>query len=177
MTERRSETFRARLQGSFRERLVYVRREGEVFIVTDAGQGKEVDRFIGPVSLGPHPNGTAFRGGGKTFVLEQDDVLIAEDMLRIHQGELSEAVASGLLGGCPPGVTRWQYAILDIGILYSRERMQHVLAQAGSQGWDLATSMDKASNWFAGMEKGFLLLKRPVPQGIEPGSWCVTVRA
>ena len=32
---------------------------------------------------------------------------------------------------------------------------------------------DKASNWFTGMEKGFMLLKRPVPAGVTPDRWCL----
>ena len=34
---------------------------------------------------------------------------------------------------------------------------------------------DKQSNWFD-MEKGFLLMKRPVPAGVTPKQWCITVR-
>jgi hypothetical protein len=43
-------------------------------------------------------------------------------------------------------------------------------------GWELAATMDKQSNWFAGMEKGFILLKRPVPAGVTLEQWCITVR-
>ena len=38
------------------------------------------------------------------------------------------------------------------------------------KGWELPATMDKASNWFNGLEKGFLLLKRPVPEGYTPNS-------
>ena len=52
---------------------------------------------------------------------------------------------------------------------------QAMLASAGSQGWELAATMDKQFNWFD-MEKGFLLMKRPVPAGVTPKQWCITVR-
>jgi hypothetical protein len=72
-------------------------------------------------------------------------------------------------------VQRWQYAVINIGSFNSSDRMQMVLGRAGSQGWELAATMDKQSNWFAGMEKGFLLLKRPVPAGVTPNRWCISV--
>lgn len=72
-----------------------------------------------------------------------------------------------------PSVPKWQYAVVNVGMFNSPERMADVLAQAGSSGWELVTVYDKASNWFAGMEKGFMLFKRPVPRGTTPLSWCV----
>lgn len=41
-------------------------------------------------------------------------------------------------------------------------------ATASAAGWELVAVYDKASNWFAGLEKGFVLMKRPVPTGVEP---------
>lgn len=50
--------------------------------------------------------------------------------------------------------------------------MVRALAQLGEHGWELVTVYDKSSNWFASMEKGFMLFKRPVPEGEEPdGKW------
>lgn len=44
-------------------------------------------------------------------------------------------------------------------------------------GWELITIYDKASNWMQGMEKGFMLLKRPVaPETkLEDDEWCKTI--
>ena len=70
---------------------------------------------------------------------------------------------------------RYQYAVANIGIFKSVERMEAMLARAGSLGWELVATMDKASNWWSGMEKGFLLLKRAVPTGATPRAWCVTI--
>ena len=92
------------------------------------------------------------------------------------------AVASDSFGGAPEGVDslgiqRWQYTVVNVGAFKSVDRMAAMLANAGSQGWELAATMDKQSNWFAGMEKGFLILKRPVPAGAKPEQWCFTVRS
>ena len=39
-------------------------------------------------------------------------------------------------------------------------------------GWQLVANYDKASNWFQGMEKGFVLFMRTVAPGDEPiGPW------
>jgi hypothetical protein len=50
-------------------------------------------------------------------------------------------------------------------------------ARPGSQGWELAAVYDKASNWFTGMEKGFILLKRPVAPSVHlsDDEWCITM--
>lgn len=75
------------------------------------------------------------------------------------------------------GNVRWQYGVVNIGMFASMDRMEEVLAAAGEQGWELITIYDKSSNWFANMEKGFMLLKRPVPAGVrltEP-EWCITI--
>lgn len=74
------------------------------------------------------------------------------------------------------GAQRWQYAVAGIGSLNTPGRMAQVLTVAGSAGWELVGVYDKASNWFAGMEKGFMLLKRPVPAGTTPEKWCITLR-
>ena len=51
--------------------------------------------------------------------------------------------------------------------------MQEVLATAGANGWELVGVYDKASKGLNGMERGFMLLKRPVPDDVEPDEWCV----
>ena len=72
---------------------------------------------------------------------------------------------------------RWQYAVVNIGSFNSPERMAATLDVAGSHGWELITVYDKASNWFQGWEKGFMLMKRPVPPGHTPSAWCVLIRS
>jgi hypothetical protein len=65
---------------------------------------------------------------------------------------------------------RWQYQIVNIGTFNNAERMIEALADLGADGWELAATYDKASNWFAGFERGFLLFKRPV-DGEPEGPW------
>ena len=73
------------------------------------------------------------------------------------------------------GVQRWQYAIVNVGMFNSPQRMASVLSDAGAAGCELVSMYDKASNWFGGMEKGFMLLKRAVPEGVTPDSWCLSL--
>jgi hypothetical protein len=69
-------------------------------------------------------------------------------------------------------IARWQYCIVNLGSFGTGGRLGMALSYFGSQGWELVTIYDKASNWFQGMEKGFILFKRPVPPGDEPdGPW------
>jgi hypothetical protein len=55
--------------------------------------------------------------------------------------------------------------------------MQTVLGVAGEQGWQLVGVYDKASNWSTSMEKGFMMLRRPVPAGVRlgPEEWCIAL--
>ena len=48
-------------------------------------------------------------------------------------------------------IPRWRYAVVHLGMFRSMDRMQVLPARAGSHGWELAATMDMASNWFAGM--------------------------
>ena len=69
-------------------------------------------------------------------------------------------------------VTRYQYKIVNLGMLNAMDRMLGAFAELGADGWQLVATYDKASNWFQGMEKGFLLFMRAVPEGEEPvGPW------
>ena len=45
---------------------------------------------------------------------------------------------------------RWQYALVNVGMFQSRERMAATLDAAGANGWELVTVYDKASNWLSG---------------------------
>ncbi len=69
-------------------------------------------------------------------------------------------------------MTRDQYEIVNLGMFDAMERMLSSFAELGADGWQLVATYDKASNWFTGMEKGFLLFMRVVPPGEEPvGPW------
>jgi hypothetical protein len=77
-----------------------------------------------------------------------------------------------------PNQTRFQFGVVNIGAYGAMQRMASVLAAAGEAGWELITIYDKSSNWFAEMEKGFMLFKRPVPAGtrLRDDEWCVTIQ-
>jgi hypothetical protein len=69
-------------------------------------------------------------------------------------------------------VTRYQYKVVNLGMFQAMDRMLTAFGELGADGWQLVATYDKASNWFAGMEKGFLLFMRAVPPGEEPaGPW------
>lgn len=69
-------------------------------------------------------------------------------------------------------VTRYQYKIVNLGMFNAVDRMVKSFAELGADGWQLVATYDKASNWFQGMEKGFVLFMRTVPAGQEPvGPW------
>jgi hypothetical protein len=73
-------------------------------------------------------------------------------------------------------VQRYQYAVVSIGMYRSPERMGDFLSLGGMHGWRLLAVYDKSSNWWGGMEKGFLVLMREVPEGVEPRQWCIIIR-
>lgn len=81
-----------------------------------------------------------------------------------------------VVGPAMPGATRWQYAVVDVGSFNTADRMAQTLGEAGRHGWELVGVYDKASNWVHGFEKGYLMLKRPVPDGVTPATWCTTIR-
>ena len=69
-------------------------------------------------------------------------------------------------------MNRYQYKIVNLGMFDAMDRMLSSFAELGAEGWQLVATYDKASNWFQGMEKGFLLFMRVVPPGEEPvGPW------
>jgi hypothetical protein len=74
-----------------------------------------------------------------------------------------------------PAETRWQYATVNTGMFNTHQRLADVLGEAGRLGWELVQVYDKSSNWWTGMEKGFMLLRRQVPQGVEPIAWSVQI--
>lgn len=67
---------------------------------------------------------------------------------------------------------RWQYHVVAMGSFRQRERLVASLGALGADGWELVAMYDKSSNWLAGMEKGFAVFKRAVPDGSDPvGPW------
>jgi hypothetical protein len=68
---------------------------------------------------------------------------------------------------------RWQYATVNTGMFNTHARLASVLGEAGRLGRELVQVYDKSSNWIGGSEKGFLLLRRQVPAGVEPIAWSV----
>jgi len=76
------------------------------------------------------------------------------------------------------GGERWQYGVINIGVFNAMDRMQVAFGALGSEGWELITIYDKASNWLSGSEKGFMLFKRAVPPGqrLPEDQWCITLR-
>ena len=103
------------------------------------------------------------------------------DKFRVRVEQIAEATSGAPGGATHPALrtplgdegVRWQYAVVDIGAFHSSARMAAVLGQAGAAGWELITVFDKQSNWIGSMEKGFMMMKRPVPPGIDPGEWVV----
>jgi hypothetical protein len=67
---------------------------------------------------------------------------------------------------------RWQYRIVGIGMFKAGDAIGMSLSYFGQHGWELVGIYDKASNWIANIENGFMLFKRPVAPGAEPeGAW------
>jgi uncharacterized protein DUF4177 len=73
---------------------------------------------------------------------------------------------------------RWQYRVVNVGMFNAPERLTNILGELGADGWELVHVYDKASNWFANMEKGLAIFKRPVPASEKPdGPWASWTRA
>ena len=69
-------------------------------------------------------------------------------------------------------MVRWPYRIVNLGTANAGPRLGRALSYFGRLGWELVAVYDKESNWLQGFEKGYLLFKRPVPEGGEPdGPW------
>ncbi len=87
---------------------------------------------------------------------------------------LAQSTHSGHLTPLP-GAQRFQYLVANIGMFNAAERMTSTLARLGEAGWELVHTYDKSSNWFNGMEKGFMLFKRPVPDGTDVERWAFSL--
>lgn len=142
-------------------------------------------------SQGDVPDGIEVLGGGRLPFADMTDTgksradLIAElkqqpkpDLGPPARSSAPSSSGSDLskLAQRLPTAEHYQYAIVNVGTFNSADRMRATLAQAGAAGWELITVYDKASNWVGGWEKGFMLLKRVVPEGVDPGEWCIVIR-
>lgn len=127
-----------------------------------AGLASEADAYIeqtNPVKNDPDELAAATR-----------DWVNLEGAASVASSASTDSLAAPL-----PGAPRWQYAVVNLGMFNSPERMSETLATAGANGWELVTIYDKTSNWWVAMEKGFMLLKRPVPDGVTPDRWCLSI--
>ena len=101
---------------------------------------------------------------------------VVDDARASHRQSLQASTgAFAALAEPLPEQSKWQYAIVNIGMFNSSSRMRDVLSVAGQNSWELVTIFDKGSNWMIGMEKGFVLLKRPVPEGFTPKRWAIAI--
>lgn len=71
---------------------------------------------------------------------------------------------------------RYQYATVFIGgrqdVAEVKRRLGITLSYFGQRGYELVFFIEKGSNWAAGVENGFLVFKRYVPDGSEAdGPW------
>ena len=71
---------------------------------------------------------------------------------------------------------RWQYAIIQPRNVKRWTECGPCSAH-WARGLGDRAMYDKQSNWMTGMEKGFVLLKRPVSPGVTVADdeWCVTI--
>jgi hypothetical protein len=63
-------------------------------------------------------------------------------------------------------------AVQAIRMFNTAARIGTTLSVFGQAGFELVSMYDKASNWIAGGENGFMIFKRAVPEGELPdGEW------
>ena len=116
--------------------------------------------------------GDYFLWGSRELLVPEKELGMAMAFAHYVNQRVPQTAHERHLGAAMPGAQRWQYGVINVGMFQSAERMQQVLATAGANGWELVGVYDKASNWLRGMEKGFMMLKRPVTD-IEPAESCV----
>lgn len=109
---------------------------------------------------------------GAAVAANMERLAAAEDAPRVRAANALPSAFTEPLEGAEQ---RWQYAVVNTGSFGTADRLNTVLASAGRAGWELVTIYDKASNWFRGIEKGFMMMKRPVPAGVTPDRWCIHI--
>ena len=116
--------------------------------------------------------------GGLVFRIESpsdaDEFMAAFHSRQTQKAESAAARSAALRELTEPFSTdddRWQYLVVNTGAFNTASRLTDVLSATGRAGWELVTIYDKSSNWLAGIENGFMLLRRRVPPGIEPANW------
>jgi hypothetical protein len=73
---------------------------------------------------------------------------------------------------------RWQYRIINLGESIPRTRVPKALAFSGAEGWELIDIYDRDTSVPSGMDKAYMMFKRPVPEGAQPeGGWSQTIEA
>ena len=95
------------------------------------------------------------RWGSRTRARRLDEAIASDGTITDHWHDYQDGI-------------RWQYRVVNTGMFNTADRMTQTLGDLGAHGWELVGVYDKASNWFQGAEKGFMLFKRPVAPGIEP---------
>jgi hypothetical protein len=192
--ERLGATADARLDVTFRERpciALFDRRRRQLSLV-DAETGRSL------ASLQRMPHMQPLQLVGNDIIWDQRHLRVSDDV--DHLAEAAQFVYfvnthSGTAASihtvlAPPSATQpaeddrgtytgpfWQFAIINIGMFRAIDRFEKALGVAASQGWELVGVYDKASNWLSGMEKGFILLKRQVPPGVQlrEDEWCISL--
>jgi hypothetical protein len=165
-----------------------VTKDQKSYVLWGSGKGlglvrlskKPGGRDLATRTLDKAENWPTFSYGTITFAGEEyvpnreDEALAWIEALGVNRPKpTSSKPARSLFTEDIGAVKRWQYATVNTGMFNSAERLTEVLGEAGRVGWELVTVYDKSSNWFGGMEKGFMLLRREVPDGVEPEAWSI----
>lgn len=123
--------------------------------------------------------GRVFCWNGRRFDIATDELDLAEAFVEhVNSRDAAAPVLRGpanQLSQPLEGGARWQYAVVDVGIVSTGRRMAEVLWSAGVGGWELVHVVDKTSNWVTNLEKGFMVFRRPVPEDVKVQEWCVNI--
>lgn len=147
----------------------------QVLVLTYLDNEQELEMPLPPLADVVVEHGE-FRWPGGRVEPAEDDFGLAVALAHVINVRFNMSPSERRLSEPMPFAQRWQYAVVNTGAFKTAERMTEVLATAGAGGWELISIYDKASNWIGGTEKGFMLLKRPVPDNVEPDEWCITYR-
>ncbi len=158
--------------------VTYLEAENTILIESLAGRALARARIMASHAPLAARDG-AFTWNDRTYEIFGEDAAVADAFVDYvntrsgaavaparRQNRLSEPIAS---------TGRWQYAVVDIGIVGTTRRMAEVLWSAGVGGWELVHVVDKASNWAPQYEKGFMVLRRAVPADVDVDEWCITI--
>ena len=193
--QRLSATAGIRIDATFHDRpcVVFFEQDTATISIVDV----EADRVM--ITLPQMPHNPPIRLEGTEIVWDQRRLGVEDDAQHLSDAELFVSTVNGRVAPeaqkastarfSPPDRRAtplrdqtyegpyFQFAVINIGSFRAVGRLQRALGIAASEGWDLVAIYDKASNWMQGMEKGFILLKRPVPDGrtMRADEWCITL--